>query len=91
MPYKDREAKRRYMERYYREKIKPGEIPCTSYRKRSYGLTSANAPKTLMQTPTKPAVSSVPSPVLRPISPVAKPQTTAIPQRTCRQPHANSS
>jgi hypothetical protein len=44
MPYKDPEAKRRYMSRYYVQKIKPGEIPCTTYRKRSYSLTD-NKPR----------------------------------------------
>jgi hypothetical protein len=39
MPYKDPEAKRRYMSRYYEQKIKTGEIPSTAYRKGSYGLT----------------------------------------------------
>jgi hypothetical protein len=46
MPYKDPEAKRRYMSRYYEQKIKTGEIPCTAHRKRSYGLTSSYANKT---------------------------------------------
>jgi hypothetical protein len=46
MPYKDPEAKRRYMSRYYVQKIKPGAIPCTAYRKRSYGLTNSYANKT---------------------------------------------
>ena len=46
MPYKDLEAKRRYMSRYYEQKIKTGEIPCTAYRKRSYGLTGSYANKT---------------------------------------------
>ncbi len=39
MPYKDPEEKRRYMSRYYEQKIKTGEIPSTAYRKGSYGLT----------------------------------------------------
>jgi hypothetical protein len=30
MPYKDPEAKRRYMAHYYEQKIKTGEIPCTA-------------------------------------------------------------
>jgi hypothetical protein len=34
MTYKDPEAKRRYMARYYEQKIKTGEIPCTAHRKR---------------------------------------------------------
>jgi hypothetical protein len=43
MPYKDPEAKRRYMSRYYEQKIKTGAgaIPCTAHRKkvlRSYGF-----------------------------------------------------
>jgi hypothetical protein len=46
MPYKDPEAKRRYMSRYYEQKIKTGAIPCTAYRKRSYGLTGSYASKT---------------------------------------------
>jgi hypothetical protein len=46
MPYKDPEAKRHYMSRYYEQKIKTGEIPCTAYRKRSYGLTNSGANKT---------------------------------------------
>jgi hypothetical protein len=46
MPYKDPEAKRRYMSRYYAQKIKTGEIPCTAYRKGSYGLTGSHANKT---------------------------------------------
>jgi|SRR5882724_5312962 len=46
MPYKDPEAKRRYMSRYYEQKIKTGAIPCTAYRKRSYGLTDQCANKT---------------------------------------------
>ena len=33
MSYKDPEAKRRYMARYYEQKIKTGGIPCTAYRK----------------------------------------------------------
>jgi len=37
MPYKPA-AKRLYMSRYYEQKIKTGEIPCTVYRKRSYSL-----------------------------------------------------
>src|SRR6266478_7100144 len=46
MPYKDPEAKRGYMARYYEQKIKTGEIPCTAHRKRSYGHTSSYANKT---------------------------------------------
>jgi hypothetical protein len=46
MPYKDPEAKRRYMSRYYEQKIKTGEIPCTAHRKRSDGLTRSYANKT---------------------------------------------
>jgi hypothetical protein len=56
MPYKDREAKRRYMALYYEQKIKTGEIPCTVHRKRSYGLNSAQTNKTSAQTPSKLAV-----------------------------------
>jgi hypothetical protein len=51
MPYKDPEAKRRYMARYYQQKIKTGEIPCTVHRKRSYGLTNSYANKTQIVTP----------------------------------------
>jgi hypothetical protein len=39
MTYKDPEA-RRYMSRYYEQKIKTGEIPCAAYRKGPYGLTT---------------------------------------------------
>jgi len=46
MPYKDPEAKRRYMTQYYQQKIKTGEIPCTAHRKGSYGLTRSLANKT---------------------------------------------
>jgi hypothetical protein len=46
VPYKDPEAKRRYMSRYYEQKIKTGAIPCTASRKRSYGLTASCANKT---------------------------------------------
>ncbi len=46
MPYKDPEAKRRYMSRYYEQRIKTGEIPCTAYRKGSYGLTNSYVNKT---------------------------------------------
>ena len=46
MPYKDPEAKRRYMSRYYEQKIKTGAIPCTAYRKRSHGLTNSYRNKT---------------------------------------------
>jgi hypothetical protein len=51
MPYKDREAKRRYMALYYEQKIKTGEIPCTVHRKRSYGLNSAQTNKTSRKLP----------------------------------------
>src|SRR5438128_1577160 len=50
MPYKDPEVKRRYMSRYYKQKIKTGAIPCTAYRKRSYGLTGLYANKTQAST-----------------------------------------
>jgi hypothetical protein len=74
MPYKDPQAKRRYMERYYREKIKPGEIPSTSYRKRSYGLMNTNTHKTLTQTPEKPVV-------LVPNAPASGPPSAPAAQR----------
>ncbi len=45
MPYKDPEAKRRYMARHYEKKIKTGVIPCTAHRKESYGLTRSFANK----------------------------------------------
>ena len=45
MPYKDPEAKRRYMARHYQKKIKTGVIPCTAHRKESYGLTRSFANK----------------------------------------------
>jgi hypothetical protein len=41
MPYKDPEAKRRYMARYYGQKIKTGEIPCTAHRCRLNAATMA--------------------------------------------------
>jgi hypothetical protein len=47
MPYKDPEAKRRYMARYYLEKIKTGQIPSTAYRNGSYGLRGSQPNKTL--------------------------------------------
>jgi hypothetical protein len=53
MPYKDPEAKRRYMAQYYLQKIKTGEIPCTAYRKGSYGLTSSFANKTQVVGPSR--------------------------------------
>jgi hypothetical protein len=34
------------MARYYEQKIKTGEIPCTAHRKGSYGLTRSFANKT---------------------------------------------
>ena len=46
MPYKDPKAKRRYMSRHYKEKIKTCEIPSTAYWKGSYGLTGSYANKT---------------------------------------------
>ena len=66
MPYKDREAKRRYMAQYYQQKIKTGEIPCTANRKGSYGLNRARANKTLAQTPAKLAVLTANDPRNRP-------------------------
>lgn len=51
MPYKNPEAKRRYMTRYYEQKVKTGSIPST--RKRE-GLKEI---KTLSQTSIKSAVS----------------------------------
>jgi len=66
MPYKDPEAKRRYMSRYYERKIKTGEIPCTAYRKRSYGLTGSYANKTQAF---KPAVLAHKSGSFEPITP----------------------
>jgi hypothetical protein len=63
MPYKDPEAKRRYLSRYYVQKIKPGEIPCTAYRKRSYGLKDSYANKT----------QDFRSPVLAPKSGISQP------------------
>ena len=51
MPFRDSEAKRRYMRLYYEQKIKTGEIPCTADRKGSYGLNRARANKTPAQTP----------------------------------------
>jgi hypothetical protein len=56
MPYKDPEAKRRYMARYYEQKIKTGAIPCT---RRCGGLKEI---KTLSQ-------SSIKSAVLDPVKP----------------------
>ena len=54
MSYKDPEAKRRYMARYYEQKIKTGGIPCTAYRKGSYGLTRWFANKTQVVGTSKP-------------------------------------
>src|SRR5205823_9998001 len=74
MPYKDPEAKRRYMARYYREKIKTGEIPSTAHRKGSYGLTSSYANKTRAF---ESAVLSAKSSNSRPITPLnAQPAST---------------
>lgn len=66
MPYKDPEAKRRYMSRYYEQKIKTGAIPCTAYRKRSYGLTGPYANKTQ---DFRPSVLAPKSGISQPISP----------------------
>jgi len=73
MPYKDPEAKRRYMSRYYEQKIKTGEIPCTAYRKRSYGLTSSGANKTQASTS---AVLAPESGISQPISRSQAPPTS---------------
>jgi hypothetical protein len=66
MPYKDPEAKRRYMSRYYEQKIKTGEIPCTAYRKGSYGLTNSYANKTQAS---RSAILGPKSSISQPISP----------------------
>jgi hypothetical protein len=67
MPYKDPEAKRRYMSRYYEQNIKTGAIPSTAFRKRFYGLTSPCANKT--QTFTSPVLAPKAG-VSQPISPL---------------------
>jgi hypothetical protein len=74
MPYKDPERKRRYMSRYYEQKIKTGAIPCTAYRKRSYGLTNPRANKT----------QDFRSPVLAPKSGISQPisPSQALPAST---------
>jgi hypothetical protein len=66
MPYKDPEAKRRYMSRCYEQKIKTGEIPCTACRKGSYGLTSSCANKTRVS---RSAILAPKSSISQPISP----------------------
>jgi hypothetical protein len=70
MPYKDPEAKRRYMSRYYEQKIKTGAIPCTAYRKRSYGLTDPRANKTQ---DSRSAVAGPKGGISQPISPSQAP------------------
>jgi hypothetical protein len=66
MPYKDPETKRLYMSRYYEQKIKTGAIPCTAFRKRSYGLTASCANKTQAS---RSAVRAPESGTSQPISP----------------------
>jgi hypothetical protein len=65
---------RRYMERYYKEKIKTGEIPSTSHIKRFRGLKGLNHTdviKTQVQTPEKPVI-------LVPKTPVSGPPARAL-------------
>lgn len=57
MPYKDPEAKRRYMGRYYEQKIKTGSILSTRKREGLKDLKSEKEIKTLSQTSIKSAVS----------------------------------